>query len=513
MRRLLRSIFTSSPSDDVNQLNSNFNSISKTDLEFPHSEHQRAYEYIKAFFLSHKHVPDVSTLTEHFRRETKGSDVVDQIELLKTEKLIVRGDFVSWMNQKVEDRKILKTNEMLKIANEIATVGYEYIKEGDRGKPKTLKGPQDAIRYLMEQAHSILTPIGSVKISGEVHSDVPDYLKEYQSRKQDDMLGIGQFTGLEQMDVLLRGAKKKELWTHAAFTGHLKSTFSLNWAYTQAVYYKQDVCYFSLEMPYEQCRRNYYALHTIHEKFSQKRMELGLQEVPNLPTSLSYGRIRDSELSEEEEEFFLKYVLPDICDPKQNYGKVHFEVSDPDKPEITVAELKARAETIHAQNPFSMIIVDHALLIGSNKNYSSRTDQANEVMRDLKKLALNFDRGSGIAVLALFQMNRTGYKSALLKGGLYDLTALSYSNEVERSSDIITATWCEGVMKEEGYVLFQNLKTRDLEPFRPFLARIEWPCKRLITCYENHAEYMDEERKERRVREVEEATVGDLTLL
>ena len=60
-------------------------------------------------------------------------------------------------------------------------------------------------------------------------------MREWRS---DPLAGIGQFCGIEQIDSAIRGAKKQELWLHAAFTGGLKSTFAMNWAYNQAVYYK-----------------------------------------------------------------------------------------------------------------------------------------------------------------------------------------------------------------------------------------------------------------------------------
>lgn len=507
MRSLLRSVFTSDPSDSIDLLNRNYREINKTNIEFPHAEHEQIWKFIQDFFSAHGHVPDVSSICAYFR-DKSANTIVDQAEIIRNERLLLRGDFVAHLNRKIEEQKKFKVSKILKTAHDIAKEGAPS-EEGER----FLIGPQDAVQYVIDRAHEILTPAGSVSLSGEAHSDVEEYKKEYSDRKNDEMLGLGQNTGIEQIDVVLRGAKKQELWTHAAFTGHLKSTLGLNWSYTQAVFYGQDVCYFSLEMPYHQCRRNYYTLHTIHDKFTPIRMELGLQEMETHPTCLSYQKIRDSELDEKEEQFFLEYVLEDLKNPDNHYGKVHFEVADPDKPDFTVLDLKARAEMIYARQPFSLIIIDHALLINPRKKYSNRTDQANEVMRDLKKLAGNFFRGAGIPVVALFQMNRQGYKKALEKNGMYDITALSYSNEVERSSDVITASWCEGVMKDEGRVLFQNLKTRDGVSFRPFLARIEWPCKRLLTCYDDYHDFLDEERRARMVREAEEATVEDLNLL
>lgn len=39
-------------------------------------------------------------------------------------------------------------------------------------------------------------------------------------------------------------------------------------------------------------------------------------------------------------------------------------------------------------------------------------------------------------------------------------------------------------LKKENRVLFQCLKSRDQEGFEPFLARVEWPCRRLLTCFD-----------------------------
>ena len=51
-------------------------------------------------------------------------------------------------------------------------------------------------------------------------------------------------------------------------------------------------------------------------------------------------------------------------------------------------------------------------------------------------MAMNFNRGEGMAVCCLFQISREGYKMAMKKGdkdpekrGEYDLTNLSYANE------------------------------------------------------------------------------------
>ena len=67
------------------------------------------------------------------------------------------------------------------------------------------------------------------------------------------------------------------------------------------------------------------------------------------------------------------------------------------------------------------------------------------------------------------------------KRGEYDLTNLSYANEAERSSDIVTATWIDEELAKESLVKFQCLKTRDHAPFGRFTASVDFNTRRLKT--------------------------------
>ena len=50
------------------------------------------------------------------------------------------------------------------------------------------------------------------------------------------------------------------------------------------------------------------------------------------------------------------------------------------------------------------------------------------------------------------------------------------------SSDIVTASWVDDELIKANRVQFQCLKSRDNAKFEMFLARVEWPCRRLVTC-------------------------------
>ena len=102
---------------------------------------------------------------------------------------------------------------------------------------------------------------------------------------------------------------------------------------------------------------------------------------------------------------------------------------------------------------------------------------------------MNFNRGAGMAVVSLFQISREGFKAAekaaekssgTYSSGPYNLTHLSYANEAERSSDIVTASFINDDLRAQNRVLFQCLKTRDQSPFQNFFSRVEWSCRRII---------------------------------
>lgn len=485
MKTLLRSCFTVNNADLKDVFLRNYYQLAETGLGFDFKEDTLIWTFIRDFVSAHNHVPDIDTIRHHFERKHE-DEVVNRIEMLVTISPKTHGDFLHWLEEKAQDRRQRLWAETLKDASVISTTGLE-IREGKH--TKFLQGPVDSARYVAEKSYDIVTPILSSRLSGEVTADGDDVKKEYERKESDPYSGIGMYTGLAQMDQVLAGSKIKELWIHAAFTSHLKSSFALNWVYNQSVWYHNDSLYFSLEMSYEKCRRSLYALHSMSSKFRKIRYDLGLQKDPESDVCLSCTKIEDAQLSAKEKEFFFDYVIPDFNDPANNYGKIHIEVGDPDKIEVSFIDIKSRAETLYSKTPFSLVVIDHVGLVASRRRYASTTESQNEVIRDCKRFSMNFNRGKGIATVCLFQISREGYRLALKRKDKtgqagYDLTCLSYANEAERSGDIITTSWLDDELRAKNRALFQCLKGRSRGLFQPFYARIEWPCQRILTCFD-----------------------------
>lgn len=496
MKTLLRSLFIADSSDNPQLFLANHQKFLSSGLGFEVPEYNVLWEFIREFVRQHNHSPDVSTLRAHYTH-AKEDEVLNEIEHLVGLKPLTKGDFESVLNARADDRRLRLWQETLKEAATITQTGME-VKDGKDSR--IYKGAIDSARYVVEKAKDVVAPTIGGRLSGEVTRDGAAVITEYETVEADPLAGLGQMTFIKQMDVALSGAKRYELWIHAAFTGGMKSTLMLNWAYNQAVVYKHDVLIFSLEMPYNQCRRILYAMHSLHPKFRDIRVQLGIQADPTQDVGLPYANIRDGNLHlwhPNAKRFFTDFVVPDLNGEdvinhpfwKADYGKIHIEVADPDKIDFTVQDLRSMAEVLYAKSPYSMIFVDHCGLMSPRRHMKGTTENINEVIRDLKKLALGFNRGQGMAVVGLFQISREGYKSALKvkeKTGraAYNLTHLSYANEAERSGDIVTAGWIDEELIAQSRLLLMCLKARDHKPFDAFVARVEWPCRRILTCYE-----------------------------
>lgn len=471
MKTLLRSTFRADHTEDPTLLMRNAQALRDTGLSFDIPEDEAIWTWVQGFIDQYHHVPEASSVRGHFTNVNQMT-VVDRMDSLSVERSKSQGDYLLLLEARVEDRRLRLTSEILREAGTIAVTGVT-IKEG---KNEThLKGPIAALRYVVDRATEVVTPISGQRLSGDVTADADAALASYERMEADPLAGLGQLTGIQQLDQALKGSHRKELWTHAAFTGGLKSTFMLNWHYNQAIWYRHSSVMFSLEMPYEQCRTILGAIHSIHPKFEADRKNFGIKK------SLDYEMIRDGRLTPEEKEFY-KIVLRDYVNPENQYGRLHIEVPDPDKTDFNINDLRSKTELLYQKDPaIRMVTIDHAGLMQSRNKHPGTTERLNEVLRDSKRFAMSFNRGMGIAVNALFQISREGYKAAEKNGGKYNLTHLSYANEAERSSDIVTATYVDTELEESNLVKFQCLKARDHKKPADFYAGVSWPARRIFT--------------------------------
>lgn len=483
MNILLRSLFVRPGIDLPDLIKDNFDRVNRSNFAFPAELDQKVYIFIKDFVRTHNQAPSIDTLTTFFESRADFA-TINRIEHLVSLNAKVKGDFSFHLERKIEEQQIAEVAAMLVDAQRILESPKGIVLNPEKGKKeeKLLRGPQDAVRHIIDNGYMILTSKDNDRLAGNVVLDGKGMELEYDTRKNDPQAGMGQFCGLSNIDDVIGGARKKELWTHAAFTAHMKTTFVLNWLYNQGIHMRHHSLYVSLEVPYDQVRRSLYAIHSFNGKFNDIRCELGIQKHENIPVGLSYLRIRDGKLNPNEERFFKEFVIPDMNDPANGYGAMEVHEADSNKSKFTVDDVQYLSELTYTKYPIQTVFLDHAGLLNSKRNHANQSEASNEAIRDLKKFAMGYRNNSGIAVVALFQINRQGFSAAMKNEGRYNLTHLAYANECEKSSDIVTTTYLDDELRAASKVRFQCLKSRDQGHFDDFEARVEWPCKRIMEC-------------------------------
>lgn len=210
------------------------------------------------------------------------------------------------------------------------------------------------------------------------------------------------------------------------------STVALNYAYNNAYVYQRNIFYAMLEMQYKAVRRQLYVIHSSHGKFVTEWAEEDRRKGrPEIYTGIHYRKVRDGELTDLEKKRF-QLVAQDF---KANCkGKIHIW-----KPEVeaSMQDIKRKSEIFHNKHRCDGLIIDYLGLVKSTQRTTETVDRINRVITEGRLLALNFARGTGVPLLALFQMNRQGKLRADKNDGKYDFAAISYANQCVASNTIV----------------------------------------------------------------------------
>ena len=461
MKRLLRSIIDFDGELGQEHLTQNLQKIIASQIAWARPDDEKVFRYVVDYFQQRLEIPSAQTVRDYFLRmaDVEAQERIDDIAAAPA---YIRTNFQHLLQTLMEEQNKEKTIKLLKEAHEIVTRGIEVAE----GKDKIRRhGVRDALLHFSQKSHDLIIPEYNARTSGDIRRDGQAVLDEYQTAKVNKDKVWGKFCGLNEIDKNCHGIKRGELWVHAAFPGELKTTFALNWCYNLVTRYRTNIVFWSLEMPYEQIRRNFYVLHSANAKWRAQGY-----------APLDYRKVRDGELSPEEETFWEKVVddftnNPDYC---------HCEIISPDR-EVTMDDIRLETELLHKQMEVGLVVIDHGQEVEARKIKRSKdyVVELNSVVRDAKRLALHFNHGERIPVLMLFQINRQGKEEASKNEGKYKMSALAYANQVEKSADVLTTTYLDDNHRRNGTTIFCNIKNRDNPLFEPFLASVHFASKRI----------------------------------
>jgi replicative DNA helicase len=311
--------------------------------------------------------------------------------------------------------------------------------------------------------------------SGCIRQDIEKIWEEYERRK-DPRQHSGVKTGLFDVDVITGGGKPGELWLVAGFAGEGKSSLLVGMAWDACVMQGLNVVVGTAEMPRRQYQRRVLARHSMHDRF--QAMGHG---------GIDSRKLRDGRLSGKDEEFLLNQVMPDFRD-NPHYGR--FEVMQLPR-EFTVEYLDLKLREYHRRFGVDVFYLDYLLLGRPTRKYGSRDEEAAGMFRDLKQLALNFDRGKGLFVVTAHQLNRESRRRAEVTKS-YDLWSLAITSEAERSADVVLWVLRLDSHKSDRVVLVGMVKNRDGELLRePIVCRERFECSFLEPNEEALGEHFD----------------------
>ena len=464
MKRLLRSIIDVKGAVTQENLVFNFTKLMNAKIEWGRQDDTKVYNFIYQFFSAQLEMPSIQTVKDYFEG-IDDLEVTERLKVIESAEWYIRTNFSHLLTQILDEQHKLKAVALLKESHDILTRGLEI--DGERKF-----GIRDSLTHFTARANDLIVPNFNARFRGDVRQDAKEMMDEYTLAKNSKDKVWGRFTGIVEIDRACRGAKRGELWVHGAFPGELKTTFATNWCYNLVTHFNTNVLYISLEMPYEQVRRNIYTLHTANTKW----VDQGLQ--PPEYVGLDYRKIRDGELSEAEEKFYFEHVIPDF---NTNPNYYHFEVLNPEK-EMTMLDIRMEAELLHKQEALGFVVIDHGQWVEARKTKKSKdyTIELNSVVRDAKQFAMRFNNNEGIPVLLLWQINREGKDEADKNEGEYKLKAFTYSNEVEKTADVVTTTYLNKTHREQSTTRLSNPKNRDNPPFLPFDAYANLTTRRML---------------------------------
>lgn len=373
-------------------------------------------EHILDFYFHYQVAPGGRATYTHFENQNAVNEA-GLIEQCLTEHFLSLADYEQALETEIENQAAYRISELCKRVMRVATVG-----ESD-GKGNVLKGVDVAVDLLLSEAQGKPSAKEGY-LPSHMRKASSGLTKLYQDRQNNPLRSKGVLTGFNLIDQSTAGIRKKQLYLHAGFGGHLKSTCILNMMVNAAVQGKWNSLLFSSEMPASDVMLMIIAIHSMDPKF---------QTTNNKPINtfkLLLGGLDPVAVS------FFENVKDDLVN-NSNYGSIRVVDSGEFTGFSSVAQRTLRE---HREEPVDMLWIDYLTRLPLDPKYNKMdyTTARNETIVEAKRFAMAFEKGEGLAVGSAFQINREGYKRARDNGGKCDKTALAQFNAAEREADVIS---------------------------------------------------------------------------
>lgn len=306
---------------------------------------------------------------------------------------------------------------LIKAATEIASLGYE---------------PDFEVDSAIKQSEDILFQIRETRENRDFRSlrDVLDTYLEESSDDDPENLNKTQpiFTGFRDLDQLLGGLQRSDLFILAARPSIGKSSLALNIA-MNACKNNSTVAILSLEMSGEQLAMRMVSSEAKVDSHSIRRNVINNQEQQRIVSAIG--------------------VLSDL------------DLYIDDSPIQTITEIRSKARRLNLERNIDLLIVDYMQLIQGLHRNENRVQEISEISRSLKGIA----RDLNIPVIAISQLSRAVEQRPSHRPQLSDLRD---SGSIEQDADIVSF-----IYREDVYYTEEEWNSRNpVEPYPKNIAEV-----------------------------------------
>ncbi len=366
--------------------------------DFYDQKHARIYEALHALYEKRSAI-DVLTLAD----QLKGTGFLEMVGgaayLTELTNYVPTAAHVEQYADIVAGKALRR--RLISVSNEMAELGQDESK---------------ALQELIEEAETKLFNVSQQHVKQSIvslESILADSFERLDDLHRDKGSLRGIPTGFRDLDNMLAGLPKSDLFILAARPSMGKTAFVLNLAHKIATEAKESVLIFSLEMGKEQLVDRLLA------------MESGVDA-----WALRTGKLTDNDFER------LGEAMGTLSE-----AKIYID----DTPGITVADLRTKARREAHSGHVGLIIVDYLQLMSGGSRFGgdgNRVQEISEISRGLKGVA----RELNVPVISLSQLSRSVENRSPQIPQLADLRE---SGSIEQDADVVAFLYREDYYNPE----------------------------------------------------------------